>query len=172
MTDNAVMAFDPAALKKRVAESVQSQFGMLIPAEQFDAMVAAEIKAYFETETQHRVLTEEQGEYSYNGRQKVNVVYVTMTPFRQQVREAIAKQVAQLIQNHFNTDKFRATVDSVWNSENQNQGYEAKMSDMLERKIDEIAPKMASSMFRELFVSAVERAKIEAVQEISKNLPR
>jgi hypothetical protein len=44
-----ITQFDPKVLQKRVAETVQTQFGMLIPDDQFEKMVATHVKEFFES---------------------------------------------------------------------------------------------------------------------------
>lgn len=51
MSDNPLAKIDTNALRDRVAAQVTNSFGMLIPEEQFSAMVEAQIKAFFETPT-------------------------------------------------------------------------------------------------------------------------
>ena len=51
MSDNPLAKIDTNALRGRVAAQVTNSFGMLIPEEQFSAMVDAQIKAFFETPT-------------------------------------------------------------------------------------------------------------------------
>lgn len=58
MTDLA--AFDPNALKKRVTDAIQTNFGMLVPAEKFQEMVDAAVMEFFE-----RDVLWEFGEVSY-----------------------------------------------------------------------------------------------------------
>lgn len=44
---NDMIQFDPSALKKRVSETIQTNFGMLIPEEQFSKMVDSAIQEFF-----------------------------------------------------------------------------------------------------------------------------
>lgn len=49
MSTNNIETFDPNALKKRVQETIQASFGMMIPPEQFAKMVEEAVKEYFES---------------------------------------------------------------------------------------------------------------------------
>ncbi len=160
MTDTPIV-FDQAALKQRITDSVQASFGMLIPAEQFKAMVDKEVKAYFEEDIGFRVESVASGW----GRDSHHDLVARMTSFRRAVFDAVSAQVKVLLEKELNGDRFRAIVAGQYGG-----GEAAELSTMLTAKLDDIAPKMASTMFRDLFAGAVCQAKADIQHLISERL--
>lgn len=160
----AITQFDPVALQKRVSESVQSQFGMLIPQDAFDAMVAKEVRAYFEDEKEFIVREEAKNEQSYYHGPRVVRTYASMTPFRRQVWTAIDELMGKMLSEKLNSDGLKAHVMQVWND--NDVAVEVELSDRLERMLEKMVPKMAAEMFKGMFAEAVMRAKSEVLSEI------
>jgi len=157
-----LQAFDPLAWQKRIAETVQQQFGMLIPAEAFDTMVAKEIHAYFEEEKQ-LIIREEPVAQTW-GSSKTARTYASMTPFRRRVWEAIDAMVGVNLDATLSGETFKALVATTY-SDNGERTH-ADLSAMLERKLEELAPKIMAEMFRGMFGQAVVRAKQEVLNEL------
>lgn len=156
-----LIQFEPDALKKRIAESVQVSFGMLIPESEWQKMVDKEVKAFFEEEGQFIWQRQEElKNSSYYGQSRYyETLKFGMTPFRQQVWECVNKLVKQQLETALNVESLRTMVH--WGNEQDKE-----LSIYLESKLAELAPKMAASMFRTLFASAVEQVKNDIRNEL------
>lgn len=159
---DAPVVFDPAALKRRVSESVTATFGMLIPQSEWDTLVEREVKAFFEEVNDPWVIIEQRGSWNTSETQKVQS---KLTPFRVLVWKHLGDLCLAKVQECLSTDKFLAIVNREYTSGGEVQK-DAMISDFLLRKLDEIAPAMAASMFRSMFVAAVQTAKDETLTAI------
>jgi hypothetical protein len=90
MNSNQLQTFDANALKKRISETVQGTFGMLIPQEQFEALVKQHVSEFFEREEFFDVF-EVTGSKDLYGRNNDKLkLRKAMTPFKAQVWEHCA----------------------------------------------------------------------------------
>jgi hypothetical protein len=161
-----IKTFSPDQLQDRITETVRSQFGMLIPEEQFNELIKKEIKEFFETEVAYDWEVRQVDNWSNHTRREK--LKLNITPFRQQVWSEVRKLVDNHIQTTITTGDFETNIISSINVDNESI-VETHLSAMLETKLQEIAPKMASAMFKDMFGQAVINAKAEIVSESQNN---
>lgn len=154
---NEVQQFDVSALKQRVAESVQSTFGMLIPEDQWNALVAKEVSAFFDEEKEMKI-QEVSIDGSYN--RSKGVILQGMTPFRNLVYQEINNIVQQKVKDQFNNKEWLAT--QTWTN-NMPTG---QLGTALESKLEAMAPTMVAEMFRGVFAMASISAKNEVLASL------
>ena len=158
--------FTPEQLQERITNTVRANFGMLVPDEQFNALVEKEINAFFDEKT---VFEWEGKKVGYwNDAKLEQTTRVKMSPFRYQVWGEIRKQINDKISRVFMSPEFMAHITQGWNM-NNNQTIDAVLSDMLNKKLEELAPKMAASMFQQMFVQAVDTAKMDIKNDLLSN---
>ena len=159
-----VTQFDPNALKKRVAETVQSTFGMLIPEDKWNSMVEQEVVAFFETE--ENLVWQRREEHTNDPwcKKYYHELIYSMTPFRLMVWQALKEQITERFKKVIDDDKFRSYVTF------SQDGEETEITAWMEKKLEEIAPKMAAAMFKNVFAAAVDQAKNEIKQEMTNRL--
>ena len=142
-----LQVFDADALKKRVAESVAASFGMLVPQQQWDALVEREVKAFFEEPVQWKL--SEERYYA----DSTNVLKVATTPFRLLVWERVAKLCREEISKALDSGKLR-----TWAADGTS-GAEQKLGELLERKLEQLAPLMVVHFFRAEMATVAEDLK-------------
>ena len=91
---SSLQPFDPNTFKQRVHDHIVSTFGSLIPPEQFEMMVNAQVKAFFEDEREWTL--KQDGHYGHNFN-----VNMRVTPFRQMVWERVRKEVNDQLDKQF-----------------------------------------------------------------------
>jgi len=104
--DNPLAKIDTNALRDRVAAQVTNSFGMLIPEEQFSAMVDAQIKAFFETPT---TLTFERGGGYNSDTYTLKGAQVTM--FQMMVWNLVRPMVQAKLQEYMNQGEGKKALD-------------------------------------------------------------
>ena len=148
------------AFKERVAESVRASFGMLIPEEDWQAMVDKEVKAFFEdTKTHFELIDKHNGYVGYGSASKKVLVAEGLTPFRVLVWEQLHKLVKPKITEYFNTHEDWMTCPEF-------ETGQAALSDMLEKKLDDMVPLLVKSMFKGL----IHAAKNEMVSDLNNRI--
>jgi hypothetical protein len=147
-----IAAFDPAALKKRVAETVQVQFGMLIPEAQFTEMVNREIRAFFEDDHLNHV---EVFNNSYNSQS----VKVRCTPFRVMVWDRVHEILKKKLSDIIFGEQYVAQIG-------YNQEQRAQLSQEMEQVLERLVPKMMGEAMRTFFASMVTQAKHDIMNGI------
>lgn len=158
---DAIAPFDPDALKKRVSETIQASFGALIPEATWQAMVEKEVKAFFEDPGAEWVVTQINGSYQ---RDALHTLQTRMTPFRRLVWEKVQGLCKAKIEELLTDGTLRGYVN---NYSYDGKPVEVQLSEFLEKKLSELAPKMAETFFRGAFGVAVEQAKQEIRNEIA-----
>ncbi len=161
---NDIAPFDPDALKKRVSETIQASFGALIPEATWQAMVDKEVKAFFEEPGAEWVVAQINGSYQ---RDALHTLQSKMTPFRRMVWEKVQGLCSAKIEAVLNNDTLRGYVDN-WSGPD-GRTVKIELSDFLEAKLNEIAPKMATAYFRAAFGASVEQAKQQIRDEIAQH---
>lgn len=160
-----IVQFDPEALKKRVAETIQVSFGMLIPAEQFNAMVEKEVKAFFEQETTEWIVAEKASvSWDRNGSAQLKT---TLTPFRRLVWEKVQELCKAKLNEHLSSDQFKAYLSTSYSYSTDTQGrgvntpssLEIELGKYFEAVMPAMSQKMAEAFFRGMFAGAAEQAK-------------
>lgn len=157
-----IAPFDPDALKKRVSETIQASFGALIPEATWQAMVDKEVKAFFEDPGAEWTITTINASYQ---RDALAILQSKMTPFRRMVWEKVQELCKAKIEALLNGDTLRGYVDNYSGPDGRTTIVE--LSNYMEAKLVEIAPKMAVTFFRGAFGAAVEQAKNEIRNEIA-----
>lgn len=153
MTDaspNTPALFDPSALKKRVAEAVQSTFGSLIPDEAFKGMVDKEIRDFFETPTVS-VVTKPTND-SYGRTTYTTEVNEKITPFAQMVRAAFVERVRSGLDKAFNAEEFQAKYHYTTGN---------NASEFAKAMMKELAPQMAAALFAGIIDEVMMRMRNE-----------
>lgn len=97
---NALANINVQDFKQRVQDHVLNTFGSLIPQEQFEQMVNAEIKSFFEGKTEIQI-TKVESSYS-SGR--VEALKTNLTPFRAVVYAAVLKMVGSQLDTFFTSE--------------------------------------------------------------------
>jgi len=166
MSAEAPVIFDQDALKKRVSESVSSSFGMLIPAEQWQAMIDREVKAFFDTEIKYEFTKAvSDNRSSWSSGPDVYALRMGITPFRQMVWAKVQALCVAQIETILSSEKFMGCITEAWGS----GSYEIQLNEVMEKKLLELAPKMAAEFFRTGFASALGSIKETIKQEIREN---
>jgi hypothetical protein len=166
--NNDIKPFNTQQLQERVSESVRASFGMLIPEEQFDDLVCREIKAYFEEETNVEWSTRKSPAAQGWHTKDLLEAKVRMTPFRFQVWTALNELMQSKIDTVFGVE-MQAAVSPIFDGDGT-QTMEAYLSDMMDKKLEELAPKMAQAMFAKMFVEAVDVAKADIQMELAQRM--
>ncbi len=170
--DSKIQVFDPAALKKRVSDSVTATFGMMIPETEWQALVEREVKAFFEEPSTPFTIVEQKIAGSYGSRDTVgHELHTKLTPFRALVWKACSDRCMDEIKKALDGDGLKLIVEKEWQyPTNGGSGQEVTknvvMGEILGKKLEEIAPKMVMSLFRDMFVAAASQAKYELVNEM------
>lgn len=148
------------AFKERVAESVRASFGMLIPEEDWQAMVDKEVKAFFEdTETHIELMEKHNGYVGYGSATKKVLVADGLTPFRVLIWEQLHRLVKPKITEYFDTHEDWVTTPEFENGQ-------AALSKMLEKKLDDMVPLLVKAMFSGL----IHAAKTEMVSDMNRRV--
>jgi hypothetical protein len=158
-----ITKFDGKDLEKRVTDTIQATFGMLIPDDVWESKVQAEILAFFEEDIEFS-WSECYKKEGYSSSSKVQVLSTKITPFRQ-MEWAILQQMAEKRLNEAMCDPDFNVVSS-WDSGT----IKYSISEMLNTKLDELAPKMAKELFRDMFGSAVVSVKQAVVNDLKGHL--
>ena len=142
MSENTPVTFDANALRQRVADTVKTTFGMLIPEEQWKAMVEREVKAYFEEEAMWSIIEQPKG----NRYDSPTFEHVTrkITPFRVAVWEAVHVVVKPMLHELLNEDSIKAQI-------HHHNGYiptSATIGEKLKPILESLVPQMANEMFK------------------------
>lgn len=169
MSDNEpkkeVEVFDPQRLKKELQARVRDQFMQVIPDEQWDAMIEAEIKAFFTAETPFSITEHERdaGGDSWGSRriEKYIALLAEGSIFRQLVFQALTPLVRKRIEAVINDEKFCAESLSGFDG---TTGLEmddgvTKLSDWYRELLTELAPKMAEAMFASVFTKTAQNTR-------------
>jgi len=163
--DKSVVQFNPEQLKARIAETVQSTFGMLIPQEQWEEMINKEVKAFFEHtkewEWESKIHSYSSSNY-HNPKEYRETLKIHVTPFRAEVWQAIREYLKSEIEKVLNNSNLK--TNTTWDG--SNKGIEEFTSDYLNRKLEELAPSMAKAMMSNIFGEAVKEAKEQIRNEL------
>lgn len=173
-SENKIEVFDPSALKKRVSDSVTATFGMMIPETQWAAMVEREVKAFFEEPTSPFSITEERVKDGSWGSEKIVSHHLTtkLTPFRALIWKQCSDMCIAQIQAALHGEGLKCIVKKAWEYPTSGgQGIEVikevELSDMLVRKLEDLAPKLVAKLFESMYAGAVLQAKNDVLQELS-----
>ena len=167
-SSNNMQTFKPEQLQERITETVRTNFGMLIPDDQFQALVQREIQAYFDEATEVNWVTERSDNRGYFSNNDLLKIKLKMTPFRFQVWSEIRKLMDSKIEMLFNTELSATTTQVCDNYGNQTM--EAYLSDRMEKMLQKLAPKMAEQMFSVMFVDAVNAVKADLKNELANSM--
>lgn len=154
--ENKLQVFDADALKRRVAESVAASFGMLVPQQQWDALVEREVKAFFEEPVTWNLAEER----IYYGQAGVSVLKVATTPFRLLVWQQVAKLAREEISKVLDSGKLR-----TWAADGTS-GAEQKLGELLEKKLEQLAPLMVAAFFRQEMALVADSVKNNIRQDM------
>lgn len=148
---NDVIQFDPKVLQKRVAETVQSQFGMLIPDDQFEKMVATHVREFFDTQVDSkRVLRH--------------------TLFADLVWAELTKLVAVKLETAFKDPELVGGIVRHFNQTADGKGY--TLPDLMQQMLDKCSHKMTESIVTHIFVQQVvenQSVALETVRRAQRN---
>lgn len=146
-------------LKERVAETVRSSFGELIPKDKWVELVEKEIDAYFESQVTWEWDATSRG--SYNSYQAL--LKTKTTPFRQQVWSAVHEIIRERLNEYLDSEGFKKKVKyeagDVLEASNE-------LPDKMEERLEEWAGKMAAVAFRGIFEEAVSQARQDIANSI------
>jgi hypothetical protein len=151
--------FNPKDLEKRVAETIQSQFGMLIPDDVWDAKVQAEIHAFFESEVTF-IWEERVKDPNSYASGKLEQLSMKISPFRQIVWKHLTELVNKRLERFKQDPNY--SITSYWDDNTTHY----KLSEHLDKKLEELAPKMAAKLFQDMFATSVQQAKISVMNEL------
>lgn len=148
---NEVAAYDPEAFRKKVAERITNSFADLIPEEQFQKMVDAQIKVFVETTFEIKVKSEDIFDKSqrWNKIGERQILNVSLTPFQQMVWMELKPIVLEKLQAYLAgpqsaLNKFVAEVfESKEFADGQVLGVEKLMVAMASSVFEQMAEKAA-----------------------------
>ncbi len=160
-----VVEFNMDALKKRITEQVQANFGMLIPQDKFTEMVNKEIKAFFEVDDlQLFASTERREEGGWSRHSFIENWKVKCTPFRLLVWMEVHKIIEKQLSATFNDPKFMAMTGY------DNTAQTAQLSEEMDKKLQAMAPKMMADLIKNSFAAMVNQAKFEIMESLKRNI--
>lgn len=141
MENQQVEKFDPSKLMDGVKDRIKATFVSLIPDEQWEQMVNAESKKFFEPQ---RIL-----ENSYN-----NTWKTIPSEFEQLVTKLMKEKAEIYIKELLNDPKYAIT--NIWQYNNNTQLSESKiqLSEHLDNMIKEKMPDMLEQMFKNMISSS------------------
>lgn len=148
----------PKDFNERVTNKVRDVFMDLIPNEQLDSLVQKEIKAFFEESNQQYTIVESS---SYSSTKKIDS---SVTPFRMLVWTEVGRLVGPKLQEIFGSDQWKTEVIHT------DTGQDVALSELLDKKLDDMVTRMAKTMFTNMFEQAVGAAKYELTQDIKNSL--
>lgn len=99
---SALQAIDQNAFKKRVADHITNTFGALIPEEQFQSMVDAQVKEFFETTREFRVSERQEQNKGGYGTHTVYCLNEHITPFQHMVFSILRDKIESALVTHLN----------------------------------------------------------------------
>lgn len=96
---NDVIKFSTEDLKKRITETTQAQFGMMIPQEMFEQLVQDSITKFTDVEQNFQVQEIKDPNYTGNSwnHPTIKVLAERMTPFQVMVRNALMPIVQEML---------------------------------------------------------------------------
>jgi hypothetical protein len=153
-----VIAFDQSAFRKRVADHINDTFAALIPPEQFQAMVDAQVKEFFETPRAFDVRDVQSWDTDrWGNRQNIvtrKQLSAPITPFQQMVWSVLHEIVGSKLAEYMK-DKDRCALDKF-----VAEMFELKQfGDQQIATAEKLMIAMAASMFTSLITSATEQTK-------------
>lgn len=151
------LAINQQDFQKKVTEQVQTTFMNLLPEDAFAELVAKEVNAFFNEDSKDFKLVGERIGYTSD-------VKMTLTqrvsPFRQMVWNEVHKLVDSKLHDHFTTEGFNTVVSFTEHGESH------VLSELMERKLEQMATKLAASMFTNMFGAAMQQAKQDTMAEV------
>lgn len=160
MPKEEVAVFDQEALKKRVTETIQTQFGMMIPEKEWTALVEKEVKAFFEAEGADLLIGEEREDIrktGYYAERVKTTVRCACSPFRAIVWDYLREITRTKVETLLQGEKLKSVISSTWEGEYEH--VEAELGTMLEKTLEGLIPEMLKQMFRGIVGQGAEMIK-------------
>ena len=167
-------------LQERIKEQVNKQLAELsvekVVAEQIENMnvnqlIANEVHAFF-YEDQTDLEFERLQETDSWGRRKEGRTYILsarLSPFRYMVWNEVRKQIDMELQSFFQGDAWNCYINSEWDN-NQIEHKKVEMGESLQKMLEEMTIKIASSMFSGMFAKCFEDVKYNWQEEVKRQI--
>lgn len=155
-----VTVYKDEDFKERVSKSVRANIGMLIPEDEFDALVQEEVKSFFEEQHEHIVAEKETS--GWKSKKRIIEAY-KMTPFRKMIWDEVKSQMKDKVKENFEESEVAKAVDSFWDRSNM-QKFE--WNEFVTELTKEVAPLMAEKMFERIVAEAVQVSSDEVLDKI------
>lgn len=124
MNDTSLVKFDMNDLKTRVTSSIQAQFGMLIPQEVFDGMVAEAINEFFHNTSTigvKKVSVPIKNTGYTTAYEEVLTLTETTTPFKLMVFQYLREMASKALDQYFasESEELQKNFDKVYESSDE-----------------------------------------------------
>lgn len=160
---NDITNFDPKALQKRVVDTIQTNFGMLIPTEKFEEMVNAAVMEFFEnpaiTEFKELDYVLNPSADSWNQKKGTKLRFsVAVPPFKFMVWQEVHKLVAAELNAYFarESNAVKRIVAETFD--------ETSFKDLADKNIMVISKKMADVQHARATLMSLEMFKSGLMQ--------
>lgn len=169
-TNNDALVFDPNALKQRISDGVRTAFGMMIPDEQFQALVEKEIAAFFDEDGLDYVFEEvDKNPSSYNS-SKYERLKARVSPFRLLVWKAVSEECVTRIKALTEDPEFKSRIDVLW--KDGRDEHVTQLTERQEKLLEQMAPTFVPMMFRHMFGSMLLQSHDQLRNEMTTALQR
>lgn len=145
------------AFQDRVKETVRATFGMMIPEDQWDAMIAKEVKAFFEDTESNFTVSEVKNNtsFGYGTPDRLVLNATGLTPFRvmvwAEIRNIMSRGLGARVKEHLELETW------VSYSSTGEGTTDARLGRALTDKLGELVPEIVQELLRGSFGAIVDK---------------
>lgn len=136
-----------------LSKKIKDQFFDMLPEEKFKELIEKEMSAFFEDTADFEIKHERNSGFGYS--EGSSKIISKVSPFRLIIWECLNELCRERLREFLDSDELRVGVG--YDSEGRTHTFE--LSELLDKKLEQMAMSMAKNMFRDMFGQAVQAAK-------------